>query len=145
MPHRAFADVAVGESIDCGTVGVDREEIVAFGEQYDPLAIHTDPGAAAESPFGGIVASGIHTFALTQPPVVEAFYGASDVIAAGHVESLRFPAPVRPDDTLAVELEILAKRPSAGNDARGVVTARRTATVGDDVVLEMRNETVWAR
>ena len=145
MAHRTFAGVTVGESIDHGTVTVDREEILGFGGRYDPLAIHTDPAAAAESPFGGIVASGIHTFALTQPPVVEAVHGDSDVIAAGHVESLRFPAPVRSDGTLAVELEILDERPSAGNDARGVVTARRTATVGDEVVLEMRNETVWAR
>ena len=37
--------------------------------------------------------------------VVETFYGDSDVIAAGHVEALRFPTPVCPDDTLAVELE----------------------------------------
>lgn len=48
---------------------------------------------------------GIHTFALTQSPVVETFYGDSDVIAAGHIEALRFPTPVCPDDTLAVELE----------------------------------------
>ncbi len=145
MTYRTFAGVTVGESIDCGAVTVDREEIVTFGERYDPLEIHTDPVAAADSPFGDIIASGIHTFALTQSPVVETFYGDSDVIAAGHIEDLRFPTPVRPDDTLAVELEILDKRPSAGNDARGVVTARRTAAVEGEAVLEMRNETVWAR
>jgi acyl dehydratase len=106
VAHRTFGGVTVDESIDRGTVTVDREELLGFGGRYDPLASHTDPAAAAEPPFGGIVASGIHTFVLTQPPVVEALYVDSDVIAAGRVESLRFPAPVRPDDTLAGDLEM---------------------------------------
>jgi acyl dehydratase len=96
MHQRTFADVTVGETIDCGTASVTAEEIVAFAEAHDPLGIHVDPDAAADSPFGGLVASGIHTFALTQPPVVEHFYADSGLIAAGHIEEVRFPAPVRP-------------------------------------------------
>lgn len=142
---RRFEDVRPGESIDCGTASVTREEILSFGARYDPLAIHTDPEAAADSPFGGLIASGIQTFALTQPPVVEAFYGDSDMIASGGIEKLRFPAPVRPDDTLAVSLDVIDTRVSDRNDGRGVVTTRRTATVGGETVLELRNETVWKR
>lgn len=145
MTHRTFEDVTVGETVDCGTATVTREEITSFAEEYDPLAIHVDPAAAAESPFGGLIASGIHTFGLTQPLVVDHFYGDSDLIAAGHVEDLRFPAPVRPGAALRVTLEIEDKRPSASDERRGVVTARRTATVGDDLVLSLRNHTIWRR
>lgn len=142
---RRFDDVTPGDAIDCGTTSVSREEILEFGDRYDPLAIHTDPEVAAESPFGGLIASGIQTFALTQPPAVEAFYGDSAMIASGGIEKLRFPAPVRPDDTLAVSLDVLDTRISDRNDGRGVVTTRRTATVDGETVLELRNDTIWER
>lgn len=145
MSHRSFEDVPVGEAIDCGTVSVTRSEIVAFAERHDPLGIHTDPEAAADSPFGGVIASGIHTLALTQPPVVEHFYGDSDLVAAGRIESLRFPAPVRPGDALSIELSVLEKRAASDSDDRGVVTTRRTASVDEESVLEMHNNTVWQR
>lgn len=145
MSHRTFADVTVGESIDCGTVSVTREEIIEFGTRHDPLEIHTDPAAAAASSFGDVIASGIHTFALTQPPVVERLYANSDLVASGHIRELRFPAPVRPGDTLSVAVDVLDKRNSVRNDTRGVLTTRRTATVGDELVLDLENETIWTR
>ena len=145
LHQRTFADVTVGETIDCGTASVTAEEIVAFAEAHDPLGIHVDPDAAADSPFGGLVASGIHTFALTQPPVVEHFYADSGLIAAGHIEEVRFPAPVRPGDTLAVSLDVVDTRASTSNDRRGIVTTHRTATVDGEVVFSMRNNTVWER
>lgn len=145
MHHRTFADVTVGEVIDCGTNSVTREEIIAFAEEHDPLGIHTDPDSAAESPFGGVIASGIHTFALTQPPVVKHFYGDSDMIAAGRLEELRLPTPVNPGDTLAVSLSIEDKRASETSDSRGIVTTRRTATVDGETVFSLRNHTVWER
>ena len=145
MSFRTFDDVIVGETIDCGTNSVTREEIVTFGEKYDPLTIHTDPEAAADSAFGDVIASGSHTLALTQAPTVEHFYADSDIVAAGHIEDLRFPAPLRPGDTIRVTLEIEDKRLSETRDDRGVVTARRTATVEGDLVLSLRNHTVWER
>ena len=145
MSYRTFDDVIPGERIDCGTTTVTREEIASFAAEYDPLAIHVDPEAAAESPFDGLVASGVHTFGLTQPLVVERFYGDSDMIAAGQIEDFRFPAPVRPGDTLRVTLEIEAKRVSETSPDRGVVTANRTATVDGDRVLSLRNHTIWRR
>lgn len=145
MSHRTFADVTVGETIDCGTTSVTREEILDFGRTYDPLAIHTDPEAAADSPFGGLIASGIHTFALTQPLVIQHFYGDSDFIVAGSIDELRLPAPVRPDDTLYVTLNVEDKRVSESNDRRGIITMRRLATVDSQPVFEMQNNTIWER
>jgi acyl dehydratase len=145
MSHRTFEGLTVGETIDCGTRSVSREEIVAFAEEYDPLGIHTDEAAAADSPFGDIIASGIHTFALTQRPVVEHFYGDSDLVAAGHIEEMRLPAPLRPGDTLHVTLEIADKRHSKRNEQRGIVTTNREATVDGEVVFALVNRTIWTR
>ena len=140
---RTFRDLTVGEAVDCGTTTVTREGVLEFAETYDPLAMHADPEAAVDSPFEALIASGIHTLALTQRPVVEGFYADSDLVAAKHIESVRLPAPVRPGDTLHVELEVLDKE--ATGSGRGVVTTRRTATVDGDLVFEMRNRTVWER
>lgn len=145
MSHRTFEDVTVGEQIDCGTNAVSEADIVRFAEEFDPLGIHVDPERAAASHFGGLIASSIHTFALTQPPVVEHFYGDSDLIAAGHIEEFRLPAPVRPGDTLAVTLDVEDKRRSERNERRGVVISRRRATVDDRTVLDLRNHTIWER
>lgn len=117
--------------------------MLSFARDFDPLAMHADPEAAESSPFGGLIAIGIHTFALTQPRVVEHFYADSDLVAAKRIRDFRLPAPVRPGDTLHVELEILEKSVTA--NGRGLVTTHRTATVEDDMVFEMYNETVWER
>jgi acyl dehydratase len=145
MPHRTYADIPVGEHIDCGTTSVSEDDIVDFAERFDPLGIHVDPDVAAASHFGGLIASSIHTFALTQPPVVEHFYTESDLVAAANIEEFRLPNPVRPGDTLSVTLDIEDKRPSERNDHRGVVTTRRRATVDGRAVLTLRNHTVWER
>lgn len=145
MTHRTYADVTVGERIDCGTTSVTDAGIIDFARQFDPLGIHVDPDAAAASHFGGLIASSIHTFALTQPPVVEHFYADSDLVAAANIEEFRLPNPVRPGDTLSVTLDIEKKRPSGRNERRGVVTTRRRATVDDRPVLDLRNHTVWER
>ena len=39
----------------------DRGRVLQFAKAYDPQWFHTDPEAAAEGPFGGLIASGWHT------------------------------------------------------------------------------------
>ena len=53
-----FEDVHVGESDTLGSHTVSAEEIIAFAKKYDPQPFHTDPEAAKDSIFGGLVASG---------------------------------------------------------------------------------------
>ena len=143
MSHRVFTDITVGETINCGTISVTRKEIIDYATTHDPLTIHTDPKRAADSLFGDIVASGLHTFALTQPLTVEHFYGDSDLIASVQIDNLRFPTPVYPDDTLSVLLRIEDKRVSENNDRRGILTTHRTATVDGETVLSLQNNTIW--
>jgi hypothetical protein len=52
-------------------VHVRRLEIIAFAAQFDPQPFHLDEEAARKSVFGGLVASGWHTAALTMRLVVE--------------------------------------------------------------------------
>ena len=145
MTVRRFEDLVVGDRLDCGTVTASKADMIAFAEQYDPLGMHVDEAAARDSPFGGLIASGIHTFALTQPPVVEHLYRDSMLVASAGMQELRFPAPLRPNDELHVTVDILDKRPAERSPDRGVLTTRRQATVDGTTVLDLENDTVWLR
>jgi acyl dehydratase len=52
-----WEDFEVGDISDMGSYRFTAAEIVAFARQFDPQPFHTDPEAAARSPFGGLIAS----------------------------------------------------------------------------------------
>jgi acyl dehydratase len=129
MPETAplhLEDLAVGQTFGSGTVRVDPDRVRAFAQEFDPQPFHLDGAAAGTSLFGGLVASGWHTAALTMRLLVEGdFKVAGGLIGAG-VEELRWPRPVRPGDTLRVESEVLEVRPSGSRPDRGIVRMRST-------------------
>ncbi|HEV3260630.1 MAG TPA: MaoC family dehydratase, partial [Gemmataceae bacterium] len=116
-------DLHVGQRFGSGTHPIDEEQIRAFAEQFDPQPFHLDAEAAKATLFGGLVASGWHTAAVTMRllvagglPIAGGIVGASAEIA--------WPRPVRPGAVLHVESEILELRPSRSRPDRGVVTVR---------------------
>ena len=56
-----FEDFTSGDVIELGTYEMTEAEIIDFGRRFDPQYFHTDPQAALDSPFGGLIASGWHT------------------------------------------------------------------------------------
>jgi len=139
-----FEELAVGDSDSFGDYEVTREEVRSFAGQYDPQPIHTDPDAAAESMFGGLVASGWHTAAMTMRLLVDHRLSGSGAMGALGVDSLRWPEPVRPGDRLSVRTEIREKEPV--DDQRGRVGIEVTTTTQrDDTVLSMVPQVLWER
>ena len=53
-----WEDIEIGTKRDLGTYTFTEEEIIRFATKYDPQVIHTDPEAAKDSIFGGLIASG---------------------------------------------------------------------------------------
>ena len=53
-----FQDLNVGDSWTSAEITVDHEEMLAYGRANDPWPIHVDQEAAANSPFGGLIAGG---------------------------------------------------------------------------------------
>lgn len=139
-----FEDLAVGTTDSFGDYEVTREEITTFAGQYDPQSIHTDPEVAADSMFGGLVASGWHTAAMTMRLLVDHRLADSRALGALGVDSLRWPAPVRPGDTLSVATEIRETEPF--DDDRGRVAIEVTTTTQrGDTVLSMVGQVLWER
>jgi acyl dehydratase len=138
-----FEDLAVGDTESLGTYTVTREEIVEFARQYDPQPFHADPEAAAESPFGGLVASGWHTAAMTMRLLVEGFLRKSAARGALGVDELRWFDPVRPGDTLTTRTEIVATEP--WDDEHGKVDVHIETLVDGSVVCSMTALVLFAR
>jgi len=138
-----FEDVAVGDVVETGSYVVDSEDIVEFGRKYDPQPMHTDPAAAADSMFGGLVASGWHTCAITMRLLVEDYFASTRALGAVGVDDLRFPAPVRPGDELSTRGEVVGKE--SWDDARGLVESEVVTTADDRTVLSLVGRVLWAQ
>jgi acyl dehydratase len=119
-------DLAVGQTFHTETLKVEPERIKAFAAEFDPQPFHLDEVEAGGSLFGGLVASGWYTAAITMGLIIRSeFRIAGGLIGLG-LEAIRWPRPVHPGDVLRVESEILEVRPSQGNPTRGVVRVRNT-------------------
>jgi acyl dehydratase len=116
-----FEDFEPGQDIDLGTRTVTEDEIVAFARAYDPQPFHVDHDAAAQSIYGGVIASGWHTCAMMMRLVVDGLLGRSSSMGSPGLEGVRWLAPVRAGDTLNVRYRTVQVKASASKPDRGVV------------------------
>ena len=140
-------DFAAGQTFGSGSLMVSDREIMRFGAEFDPQPFHLDPEAARDTFFGGLAASGWHTAALTMRLLVDGEMTPANGIVGAGFESLNWPRPVRPGDTLRVVSEILEVRPSRSRPTRGMIKVRsRTFNQDGEVVQEsVGNLVVMAR
>lgn len=124
VSDRYLEDYHPGAIREHGPLRVTHDEIVEFAERYDPQPFHVDPVAAADGPFGGLIASGWHTCALAMSMLVEEYLSPASSLGSPGVDEVRWLLPVRPGDELTVVTEVLGARPSRSKPDRGVVNTR---------------------
>ena len=137
-------DIAVGTTYPLGTALVTEQDILTFATEWDPQYFHVDPRAAASSPYGGLIASGIHTVAVLQRLSVEAVYSRWATIAARGIRDLRFTRPVRPGSELTGSLVVQDVQPRGEHRSLVTVTGRLDEVQGDPV-LEVALDVYVAR
>lgn len=125
---RYFEDYPIGSIHDLRQVPITQDEILHFARQFDPQPFHTDPQAAQDSPFGGLIASGLHTLALMMRQIADHFLSPASSMGSPGLDQVRWLAPVRPDDQLHVTAHVLDARPSGSKPDRGIVTAQFTVS-----------------
>jgi acyl dehydratase len=131
-----FEDLAVGQTFHSDSVTVELADIQAFARQFDPQPFHLDPEAAAGSFFGGLVASGWHTAALTMRMIVGSGIRIPGGLIGAGAEELKWPRPVRPGDTLHAVSEVLEVRPSKSRPDQGLIKMRtQTMNQNDQPVM----------
>ena len=114
-----FAEFQAGQVIEAGPYVLSEAELLRFATAWDPQWFHTDPAAAAQGRFGGLIASGWHTCAIAMRLAADAALEGSESFASPGVEHIKWRHPVRPGDTLAlratvIETRISRKQPSLG-------------------------------
>ncbi len=119
--ERFFEDYRVGEVVEFGDYPITKEEIVEFAQRYDPQAFHTDEAAAAQSNYGGLIASGWMTGAVMMRMLVDHFVSRTSSMGSPGVDELRWLRPVRPGDRLRVRVTVLEARRSQTKPDRGAI------------------------
>lgn len=141
-----FEDFKVGDVIECGQRIVTKDEIIDFARQFDPQAFHIDEARAAESKFGGLVASGWHTCALCMRLVVDAVLNESMNLGSPGVEKIRFLKPLRPGGTIRATVRVIESTPSKSRADRGRLTfAFELYEKSEGLILDMLATAIFAR
>ena len=111
-----FSEFTVGQVITAGPYTVEESSIVQFGAQFDPQPFHVDEAAANAGHWHGLIASGFHTCSIAMRLVVDRILCDSDSYASPGLEYVKWPAPVRPGDSLSLKVTVLGVRRSRSGD-----------------------------
>jgi acyl dehydratase len=123
MAEMWLEDFRAGQVFESPYTEVGREEIVGFARRYDPQPFHLDPAAARDSVFGGLVASGWHTAALTMRLFVDHGPRPRGGLVGLGVDELRWQA-LREGSRIRIRAEVLEVRRSKSRTDRGTVRIR---------------------
>ena len=138
MPQQElyFEDFHIGQKFhSTSTARITAEEIKEFAARYDPQPFHLDEAAGESSFFKGLAASGWLTAAVVMRLRVESLKVFGGMIGAG-VEEMRWPEPVRRNDTSRTGFEVVGVRHSQSRKNYGIVRTRTLAyNQHDQVVL----------
>jgi acyl dehydratase len=147
MSHQTFAtsiddryleDYVVGAAYEFGSIPVDASEVVKFGQRFDPQPFHTDPEAAKQSSFGGLIASGWHTASLMMRLFVDNYLTRAASLGSPGVDELRWLKPVRPGDDLTLRVTVIEASRSRSKPDRGILRSYVEVLNQDrDVVVTM--------
>ena len=120
MDTRYLDDLKPGDRFVSGGLTLTEAEIIDFAFRYDPQPFHLDANAAADSPYGGLIASGFQSIAVCFRLFIQSGIFAESSIGSPGLDELRWLAPVRPGDTLKSVVEVLEVRPSQSKPDRGI-------------------------
>lgn len=129
-------DLAPGTTFELGTYAITLEEITEFARQWDPQAIHLDEVAAAAGHFGGIIASGLHSMAISQRLAVDHTVRNWAFIAGRSLDDVQLPSPIRPGAVVSGRLQVGAVEPKG--PGRALVSYVCSLHHGETLALSYR-------
>ena len=140
-----FDDFAPGQRFQTASRSLSEEAIIEFASQWDRQFFHLDAEAAKSSIFRGLIASGFHTLLVTFDLVVEAAIWTEASQGSPGFERVRWLKPVRPGDTLSVEVEVVETTPSRRSDRGYVVWDHTTRNQHGETVMTFRSTNIVMR
>lgn len=145
MTGRWFDEFAVGDGVDTPGVTLTEAQIVDFALVHDPQPFHIDRVAADAGPFGGVIASGFQTLALSFRLLLQTGIFAGTSLGGGAMDEVRWLKPVRPGDTIRVRMTVVETTPSRRGDRGTVRCAYSTLNQEGELVLTFLINQIVAR
>lgn len=133
---RYFDDFAEGQVFHTPAATLTEAQIIDFALGYDPQSFHIDRHGAFDGPFGGLIASGFQTLALSWRLFVDTGLLRGGGIGGPGLDDLQWLRPVRPGDSLRCRVEVAEVKPSRSKPDRGAVRWRfQTFNQNDELVM----------
>ncbi|KUP23010.1 MaoC family dehydratase [Paenibacillus sp. DMB5] len=102
-----FHEFSIGQTFRTKSLSITPENVKSFAAEFDPQYMHLDEERAKQGRFGGIIASGIQTLAVSFKLWVETGSYGEDIIAGTAMNNIRFIKPVLPGDELYCIVEVI--------------------------------------
>ncbi|HUR28802.1 MAG TPA: MaoC/PaaZ C-terminal domain-containing protein [Planctomycetota bacterium] len=135
-PGKTFDDLRLGDTFHSPARRMDQPTILAFAElSGDSNPVHIDDEFARGTLFRGRIAHGLLVQSIASGLAWQTGVFQGTIVALAEM-SMRFEAPVRPGDTIRVELSVLAKDPSPGPRRGHVRWRTRVQNQNDETVID---------
>ncbi|MGO9119564.1 MAG: MaoC family dehydratase [Desulfomonilaceae bacterium] len=145
VEDRYFEDYVPGDVHEFGAIVAEEAEMIAFARRFDPQPFHTDPVAAKQSVFGGLIASGWYTAGLMMRLYVDHYLSHVASLSSPGVDELRWLKPVRPGDALSIRITISDAKRSRSKPDRGIVHSYLEVLNQDgEIVMSMKGVNLLA-
>jgi acyl dehydratase len=139
-----FDDVVIDAELRSSSVRLERSDMIAFAQVWDPLPIHLDEAAAVAAGFDGLTASGTYLLAVKHRLLYDFGFQRTVMFSFGYDE-VRFRAAGRPDDFLHVRLRWIEKRLSKSRPDAGIARHLCELTRDDGTVLLSLQDSILMR
>lgn len=115
-----YDEFIIGDVFKTKSYKMSKEGIMRFAREFDPQHMHLDEQKAVQGRFNGIIASGIHTLAISFKLWFEEGKYGEDIVVGTKVNNIKFVKPVYPDDQLHSIVEVVDKKST--KTETGIVT-----------------------
>jgi len=139
-----FDDVAIGDELRSSSVRLERSDMIAFAQVWDPLPVHLDEVAAIAAGFDGLTASGTYLLAVKHRLLYDFGFHRTVMFSFGYDE-VRFRAPGQPNDLVHVQLRWIEKRLSKSRPGTGIAKHLCELTRNDGTVLLSLHDSILMR
>ena len=138
---KPFDELEAGERFTSRGRTISESDIERFAQlTWDNHPVHTDDEWAGTSRFGGRIAHGMLLLSFSSGLMP---YDPERVVALRGLREATFKAPVRPGDTIRVEVELKDLREL--DDEHGLVTFGWRVMAGRDLAARATVDALWRR
>ena len=102
-----FEELQIGMTVEIAPAVIEKQKMLAFAREYDPIPLHTDEAYAKSTPFGQLIAPGVMSFMSVWAKYLEVdFFG--EQLLAGRSTKIEWLRPVYAQDVLVGKAAITA-------------------------------------